>query len=81
MFSELVPPDVEGELKNLYLSLLELLRHFWKSFPPTTPEHEATAVRMHEALQRFQHVILKPFEVCNITSFNLSLSFRNIKSF
>lgn len=58
-----MPPDVERELKHLYLSLLELLRHFWRSFPPSTPELESTAVRMHEALQRFQHAILKPFEV------------------
>lgn len=60
---ELVPPSVEKELRNLYLSLSELLKHFWNSFPPTTPECEAKAVRMHEALQRFQMAKLKPFEV------------------
>lgn len=58
-----MPPDVEKELRNLYLSLSELLKHFWNSFPPTTPECEAKAVRMHEALQRYQMAKLKPFEV------------------
>uniref|UniRef100_U5EYR7 General transcription factor IIH subunit 1 n=1 Tax=Corethrella appendiculata TaxID=1370023 RepID=U5EYR7_9DIPT len=60
--AQLVPPDIEKEVKNLYLSLLELLKHFWKSFPPTTPELEARAVRMHQALQRFSIAKLKPFE-------------------
>jgi len=61
--AELVPPDVEKELRNLYLSLSELLKHFWSSFPPTTPECESKVIRMHEALQRFQMAKLKPFEV------------------
>lgn len=57
-----VPANVERELRNLYLALSELLRHFWKSFPPTTPEAEAKIVRMHEALQRFEAAKLVPFE-------------------
>lgn len=62
LLSELVPPDVEKELRDLYLAVCELLRHFWKTFPPTTPELEAKAERMYEALQRFQMAKLKPFE-------------------
>ena len=62
MFSELVPPDVEKELRGLYLALCELLKHFWKTFPPNTPDLEAKAERMHEALHRFKMVKLKPFE-------------------
>jgi transcription initiation factor TFIIH subunit 1 len=62
-FSELVPADLERELKNLYMSLCELLRHFWTSFPPTTTTLEAKAVHMHEALHRFHSARLKPFEV------------------
>lgn len=58
-----MPPEVQKELRNLYLSLCELLKHFWHSFPPTSPEMEAKAIRMHEALQRFQMARLKPFEV------------------
>lgn len=61
--AELVPADVEKEIRNLYLSLSELLKHFWSSFPPTTPECESKVIRMHEALQRFQMAKLKPFEV------------------
>ncbi|KDR19295.1 general transcription factor IIH subunit 1 isoform X2 [Zootermopsis nevadensis] len=60
--AQLVPADLERELKNLYMSLCELFRHFWTSFPPTTPTLEAKAVRMHEALHRFHSARLKPFE-------------------
>lgn len=60
--SQLVPPSIEKELRNLYLALSELLRHFWRSFPPTTPELEAKVDRMYEALQRFADVKLVPFE-------------------
>lgn len=57
-----MPPDVEKELRSLYLASGELLRHFWHSFPPTSAELEGKVVRMHEALQRFQMAKLKPFE-------------------
>lgn len=57
-----VPPNVERELRHLYLALSELLRHFWKSFPPTTSEAEVKICRMHEALQRFEAARLVPFE-------------------
>lgn len=60
--SQLVPPSIEKDLRNLYLALSELLRHFWRSFPPSTPELEAKVIRMHEALQRFAAVKLAPFE-------------------
>lgn len=60
--SQLVPPSIEKELRNLYLALSELLHHFWSSFPPTTPELEEKVTRMHGALQRFAAVKLGPFE-------------------
>ncbi|XP_031636638.1 general transcription factor IIH subunit 1 [Contarinia nasturtii] len=60
--SQLVPPSIEKELRNLYLALSELLRHFWHSFPPSTPELEAKVIRMHDAVQRFAAVRLVPFE-------------------
>ncbi|XP_019890265.1 general transcription factor IIH subunit 1 [Musca domestica] len=60
--SQLVPPDFEKDLRNLYLALSELLKHFWHCFPPTTQDLEAKAVRMHEALQRFKMAKLQPFE-------------------
>ncbi|XP_053679650.1 general transcription factor IIH subunit 1 [Anopheles nili] len=60
--AQLVPRDIEKEVRNLYLSLLELLKEFWKCFPPTTPQLESEATRMHDILQRFAIVKLKPFE-------------------
>ncbi|EDW74272.1 uncharacterized protein Dwil_GK21470 [Drosophila willistoni] len=59
---QLVPSDYHRELRHLYLSLLELLKHFWKCFPPTTDEREAKIQRMHETLQRFKMAKLQPFE-------------------
>ncbi|XP_012284753.1 general transcription factor IIH subunit 1 [Orussus abietinus] len=59
---QLIPKDLEKELRNVYVCTCELLRHFWKSFPPTTPQLEEKAVRMHEALHRFHSAKLKPFE-------------------
>ncbi|CAG9836838.1 unnamed protein product [Diabrotica balteata] len=60
--AQLVPPDIEKEVRNLYLALCELLKHFWKCFPPTTPNTEAKLIKMHEALNRFHTAKLKPFE-------------------
>lgn len=34
---ELVPSDVQNELKHLYTAAGELLRHFWSCFPVNTP--------------------------------------------
>lgn len=64
-----MPPDVEKELRGLYMALCELLKHFWKTFPPTTPELEAKAERMHEALHRFKEAKLEPFEQRALTEF------------
>lgn len=55
-------PDVEKELRHLYLSLNELLKHFWHAFPPVTAESEATVQNMHDAIRRFQAAKVKPFE-------------------
>lgn len=60
--AQLVPPEVEKELRSLYLSLTELLKHFWRSFPAITAQQEEKATQMHEALQRFQIAKLVPFE-------------------
>lgn len=35
-FTEMVPNDVQGELKHLYTAAGELLRHFWSCFPVNT---------------------------------------------
>lgn len=64
-FVELVPDDIEKEVRHLYLALCELLSHFWRCFPTTTQQQEQKAVKMHDALHRFHAVKLKPFEVRN----------------
>jgi len=33
---EMVPEEIQQEMKNLYCALCELLRHFWACFPTTT---------------------------------------------
>lgn len=60
--AQLVPPNIETEMRNLYLALCELLNHFWKCFPPTQPSQEEKVVKMHEALHRYHTAKLKPFE-------------------
>ncbi|XP_033251749.1 general transcription factor IIH subunit 1-like [Drosophila miranda] len=59
---QLVPSDFQRELRHLYLSLSELLKHFWNCFPPTTEELEAKLQGMHDTLQRFKMAKLVPFE-------------------
>lgn len=66
---ELVPADIEKEVRNLYLALCELLSHFWRCFPTTTPQQEQKAVKMHDALHRYHGVKLKPFEVIILFTF------------
>lgn len=36
-FAEMVPNDIQSELKHLYVAVGELLRHFWSCFPVNTP--------------------------------------------
>ncbi|CAB3374326.1 Hypothetical predicted protein [Cloeon dipterum] len=60
--ASMTPADIETDLKTLYLSVCELLRHFWACFPPTTPQLEEKATTMHETLHRFHAAKLKPFE-------------------
>ncbi|KAJ8945079.1 hypothetical protein NQ318_005259 [Aromia moschata] len=55
--AQLVPPDIEKEVRNLYLALCELLNHFWRCFPPTTANTEAKLMKMHDALNRWQQVM------------------------
>uniref|UniRef100_A0A7N9B1J0 General transcription factor IIH subunit 1 n=1 Tax=Mastacembelus armatus TaxID=205130 RepID=A0A7N9B1J0_9TELE len=35
--NQMVPTDIQGELKHLYVAAGELLRHFWSCFPVNTP--------------------------------------------
>lgn len=38
--TEIVPPDVQEEVKANYSALLELLRHFWTCFPVSSKSLE-----------------------------------------
>lgn len=71
VIAELVPSDFQRDLRHLYFSLLELLKHFWSCFPPTTEELESKLQRMHDTLQRFKMAKLVPFEVGELILCNL----------
>uniref|UniRef100_A0AAY4DCY2 General transcription factor IIH subunit 1 n=1 Tax=Denticeps clupeoides TaxID=299321 RepID=A0AAY4DCY2_9TELE len=60
--NQLVPNDVQGELKHLYSAAGELLRHFWSCFPVNTPFLEEKVVKMKSNLERFQVTKLRPFQ-------------------
>ncbi|XP_056128555.1 general transcription factor IIH subunit 1 [Rhinichthys klamathensis goyatoka] len=60
--NQLVPTDVQGELKHLYTAAGELLRHFWSCFPVSTPFLEEKVVKMKSNLERFQLTKLRPFQ-------------------
>ncbi|XP_050521013.1 general transcription factor IIH subunit 1 [Daktulosphaira vitifoliae] len=60
--AQLVPNAVEKDLRQLYISLSELLRHFWSCFPVTTPALEEKLIKTHESLHKFQNAKIKPFE-------------------
>uniref|UniRef100_A0A671K965 General transcription factor IIH subunit 1-like n=1 Tax=Sinocyclocheilus anshuiensis TaxID=1608454 RepID=A0A671K965_9TELE len=60
--NQLVPTDVQSELKHLYTAAGELLRHFWSCFPINTPFLEEKVVKMKSNLERFQVKKLRPFQ-------------------
>ncbi len=62
---QMYPSSVITELKQLYVALSELLRHFWACFfpkPPTSSAMIEKANKMHETLRKFHLVKLTPFE-------------------
>ena len=48
--------EIQKEFRQIYHSLSEILRHFWATFPPTTPLLTEKASRMIETLHRFNQV-------------------------
>ncbi|XP_048342878.1 general transcription factor IIH subunit 1 [Sphaerodactylus townsendi] len=60
--NQMVPNDVQCELKHLYVAVGELLRHFWSCFPVNTPFLEEKVVKMRSNLERFQVTKLCPFQ-------------------
>ena len=62
LMAEQYPESVLKDLKLLYGSLSELLRHFWACFPPTTPQLQEKVTKMYDTLKKFQQVKVRPFE-------------------
>ncbi|OXB58570.1 hypothetical protein ASZ78_002458 [Callipepla squamata] len=46
--NQMVPNDIQSELKHLYVAVGELLRHFWSCFPVNTPFLEEKVRLPHE---------------------------------
>ncbi|XP_078537199.1 general transcription factor IIH subunit 1 isoform X2 [Lissotriton helveticus] len=60
--NQMVPNDIQSELKHLYVAVGELLRHFWSCFPVNTPFLEEKVIKMKTNLERFQITKLCPFQ-------------------
>ncbi|KAM8939095.1 general transcription factor IIH subunit 1 [Pelodytes ibericus] len=60
--NQMVPNDIQSELKHLYVAVGELLRHFWSCFPVNTPFLEEKVTKMRNNLERFQVTKLCPFQ-------------------
>nr|CAG4642444.1 EOG090X04EN [Evadne anonyx] len=54
--------ELQKELKQIYGSLSEILRHFWATIPPSTKQLMDKATHMVDALHRFNQAKLSPFE-------------------
>ena len=62
LLAEQCPLSVQSDLRQLYISVCELIRHFWDVFPPNTPELAERAKKMFETLKKFQAMKVRPFE-------------------
>lgn len=60
--SQMIPTELQGELKHLYAAAGELLRHFWSCFPVNTPFLEEKVIKMKSNLEKFQMTKLRPFQ-------------------
>ncbi|XP_072292059.1 general transcription factor IIH subunit 1 [Eucyclogobius newberryi] len=60
--NQMIPSEVQGELKHLYAAAAELLRHFWSCFPVNTPFLEEKVIKMKSNLEKFQLTKLRPFQ-------------------
>ena len=52
----------QDQLKQLYLSATELLRHFWSCFPSTTPFLQEKVVRMWKSIENFHNTRVRPYK-------------------
>ncbi|XP_015786403.1 general transcription factor IIH subunit 1 [Tetranychus urticae] len=58
---DVIPADIQSQLKQLYFSCNELLRHFWACFPVTSPLIEEKLCQMKSTLERFQFTKVQAF--------------------
>ncbi|XP_013414327.1 general transcription factor IIH subunit 1 [Lingula anatina] len=70
---QMVPAEIQQELRSLYLALCELLRHFWSCFPTTTKALEEKVVRMKANLERFQSAKLNAVKAKLTSSYTVNL--------
>uniref|UniRef100_A0A5S6QN48 BSD domain-containing protein n=1 Tax=Trichuris muris TaxID=70415 RepID=A0A5S6QN48_TRIMR len=49
-----------GDIQSAHFVLMELLRQFWRCFPPLTPEAEQKVASTIETLQKYEECRLKP---------------------
>jgi transcription initiation factor TFIIH subunit 1 len=62
VLKDIVPADTQKELRQLYFSGNELLKHFWSCFPITNERFEEKLTQMKQTLERFQFTKLIPFQ-------------------
>ncbi|XP_064634667.1 general transcription factor IIH subunit 1-like [Lineus longissimus] len=73
--SQMVPQDLQQEIKQSYSALCELLRHFWMCFPTNTKFLEEKVIRMQSNLERFQQAKLNPLkDKLRHISYNVNLT-------
>lgn len=60
--NQMVPEDMQNELKQNYNALCELLRHFWSCFPVSSKFLEEKVVKMKSTLERFHMAKLNPLK-------------------
>jgi len=57
-----VPPEVQKELRSVYMAGNELLRHFWSCFPVTNDKLEEKLAQMKSTLETFKTKKLQPLQ-------------------
>ncbi|ESO86947.1 hypothetical protein LOTGIDRAFT_207033 [Lottia gigantea] len=71
---QMIPKDIQQEIRQQYSALCELLRHFWNCFPVSSKFLEEKVVKMRSTLERFQLAKLNPLkDKLNENHYNINL--------
>lgn len=62
VLKDIISAETQKELRQLYFSGNELLKHFWSCFPITNERFEEKLVQMKQTLERFRFSKLIPFQ-------------------